>query len=301
MQSEKLVIIGSGCAGLTAAIYAGRANLSPLIIEGPQPCGQLTTTSNVENFPGFVNGIDGFELMQNMYDQALKFGAKFISESVISVDLKHKKITLPEKEISAESIIIATGASPKMLNIPGEKEFYGGKGVSSCATCDGAFYKNKEVVVVGGGDSACEEALFLTRFCSKVYLIHRRDQLRASEVMANRVQANDKIEILWDTIPLEILGKDKVTAVKLKHKLRGDYTLSCECVFLGIGHIPNTKIFEDQLNLDTEGYIISDGVKSNIDGVFVAGDCCDNVYRQAITSAAMGCMAAISAERYIKN
>jgi thioredoxin reductase (NADPH) len=238
--------------------------------------------------------------MQNMYNQAKKFGARFISESAISVDLNKKIISLPTQDIQAEAIIVATGASPKMLNIPGEKEFYGGKGVSSCATCDGAFYKNKEVVVIGGGDSACEEALFLTRFCSKVYLIHRRDQLRASEVMANRVKAHEKIEILWDTIPVEILGSDKVDAIKLNHKINGEYILPCSCVFLGIGHIPNTKIFENQLTLDADGYIISNGVISNIDGVFVAGDCCDKIYRQAITSAAMGAMAAISAERYIK-
>lgn len=299
MRTEKLVIVGSGCAGLTAGIYAARANLSPLIIEGAQPCGQLTTTSSVENFPGFPEGVNGFDLMQNIYSQARRFGAQFLAEKVEKVDLEKKIIFIGgDTIIQSEAVIIATGASPRKLGIPGEETFYGGKGVSCCATCDGAFYRNKEVVVVGGGDSACEEALFLTRFCSKVYLVHRRDQLRASKIMADRVKSNPKINILWNSVPQKITGEKSVDGIVLQTGSK-TWELACSCVFLGIGHIPNTEIFKGQLDLDTEGYILTQGVETKFPGVFVAGDCCDKKYRQAITSAAMGCMAAISAERFL--
>ncbi|MDR1434836.1 MAG: thioredoxin-disulfide reductase [Puniceicoccales bacterium] len=299
MDSVNLVIIGSGCAGLTAAIYAARANLSPVIVAGTQSGGQLVTTSNVENFPGFPEGINGFELMENMRTQAERFGAQFLSSAVERSDLSEKKLYLDDqKKFKAKTIIIATGASPRLLNIPGEREFFGGKGVSVCATCDGIFFKNREVVVIGGGDSACEEAHFLARFCSKVYIIHRRGQLRASKIMADRALAHPKIEILWNTIPLEICGEKKVTHIRIKEGER-ERDLPCSGVFLAIGHIPNTQVFEGQIERDREGYILSDGAYSSIPGIFVAGDCCDPVYRQAITAAGMGAAAGISAERYL--
>ncbi|MDR1906900.1 MAG: thioredoxin-disulfide reductase [Puniceicoccales bacterium] len=295
---ENLIIIGSGCAGLTAAIYAARANLNPLVMEGRQPGGQLVTTSEIENFPGFPEGIDGFELMANIRIQAEKFGARFLSEVVDGVNLGKKVIYYGSEQIGARAVIIATGASPRMLNIPGEAEFFGGRGVSTCATCDGAFYKNRIVTVIGGGDSACEEAYFLTRFCSKVYLIHRRDQLRASKIMADRILSHPKVEVLWNTIPLKICGEKKVTHMHLRTQGR-EYDLPCDGIFLAIGHIPNTKIFEGQLECDGEGYIIARGVETSIAGIFVAGDCSDRRYRQAITAAGMGAAAAISAERYL--
>jgi thioredoxin reductase (NADPH) len=298
MEFENLVIIGSGCAGLTAAIYAARANLNPLVIEGSQPGGQLIRTTGIENFPGFPEGINGFDLMNSMRTQAEKMGARFRSGMIEHIDLA-KKVTICEGDrIESRAIIIATGASPRMLAIPGEEEFFGGKGVSTCATCDGAFYKNKTVSVIGGGDSACEEAHFLTRFCAKVYLIYRRDQLRASKIMADRVLSNPKVEMLWNTIPLKICGEKKVTHLRIQ---TGDEErdLSCDGVFLAIGHIPNTKIFMDQIECDSEGYIFTEGVSTKIPGIFVAGDCCDRRYRQAITAAGMGAAAAITAERYL--
>jgi thioredoxin reductase (NADPH) len=298
MGFENLVIIGSGCAGLTAAIYAARANLSPLVIEGDQPGGQLIRTTSIENFPGFPEGINGFELMDNMRMQAEKLGTRFLPEAVDRIDLEKKIIICGDDQIESHVVIIATGASPRMLNIPGEEEFFGGKGVSTCATCDGAFYKNKTVVVIGGGDSACEEAHFLTRFCAKVYLIHRRDQLRASKIMADRVLSNPKVEMLWNTIPLEICGEKKVTHLRIKMG-EEEQDLSCDGVFLAIGHIPNTKIFAGQIECDSEGYILTDDVNTKIPGVFAAGDCCDRHYRQAITAAGMGAAAAIRAERYL--
>ncbi|MDR1366702.1 MAG: thioredoxin-disulfide reductase [Puniceicoccales bacterium] len=298
MGVEDLVIIGSGCAGLTAAIYAARADLAPLVIEGQQPGGQLIRTTSIENFPGFPDGINGFDLVNNMRTQAEKFGARFRSGVVESIDLKKKVVDCEGDRIESRAIVVATGAVPRKLNIPGEEEFWGGKGVSPCATCDGAFYKNKVVAVIGGGDSACEEAHFLTRFCLKVYLIHRRDQLRASKIMADRVLLNPKIEVLWNTILLEICGKEKVTHLYLKTQ-DNEYDLSFDGVFLAIGHIPNTKIFEDQVECDSEGYILADGISTGIPGVFVAGDCCDRRYRQAVTAAGMGAAAAIAAERYL--
>jgi thioredoxin reductase (NADPH) len=295
---ENLVIVGSGCAGLTAAIYGARANLSPLVIEGIQPGGQLTTTSHVENFPGFPKGIGGFELMSNMRLQAEQFGTRFLSATVERANLRRKELFCGDVSIRGKAIIIATGASPRLLNIPGEREFFGGKGVSVCATCDGIFFKDREVAVIGGGDSACEEAIFLTHFCSKVYLIHRRDQLRASKIMADRLRANPKIEILWNSVLREICGREKVTSLRLTTEKR-EWELPCNAVFLAIGHSPNTQIFEGQVECDGEGYIKGEGVRTSLDGIFVAGDCCDCHYRQAITASAMGAMAAITAERYL--
>ncbi|MDR2372255.1 MAG: thioredoxin-disulfide reductase [Puniceicoccales bacterium] len=298
MGFENLVIIGSGCAGLTAAIYAARADLSPLVIEGDQPGGQLIRTTNIENFPGFPEGINGFDLVSNMRIQAEKMGARFRSGVVERIDLAKKIVICEGDRIESKAIIIATGASPRMLNIPGEEEFFGGKGVSTCATCDGTFYKNKTVAVIGGGDSACEEVIFLTRFCAKVYLIHRRDQLRASKIIADRVLSNPKVEMLWNTIPLKICGEKKVTHLRIKTD-NEERDLSCDGVFLAIGHVPNTKIFVNQIECDSEGYILTDCVNTQIPGVFVAGDCCDRHYRQAITAAGMGAAAAIRAERYL--
>lgn len=294
---EQLVIIGSGCAGLTAAIYAARAHLTPLIIEGNQPLGQLSITDRIENFPGFPEGIQGYELMERLHQQAERFGARFLSAQVDRVECTQKRLHCGDQAISSKAIIIATGATPRMLGIPGEREFFGGKGVSTCATCDGAFFKNREVVVIGGGDSACEEADFLTRFCSKVTILHRRDQFRASKIMADRVLQNPKIEVLWNTIPLEICGVQKVTHVRIRSGEQ-ESDLPCSGVFLAIGHIPNTAIFQDQLPLDEHGYFLESGA-TKIPGVFTAGDCCDAHYRQAITAAGMGAAAAILAERYL--
>lgn len=302
---EQIVVIGSGCAGSTAAIYAARAGLFPVVINGGQPGGQLTTTSDIENFPGFQDGINGFDLTYRMRQQAEKFGARYIDDVVCSVDFSRgiKQVRCENTTFNCRAVIIATGASPKLLGVAGEQKFYGGRGVSVCATCDGAFYKNKDVVVIGGGDTACEEALFLTHFCSHVYLIHRRDQLRASPVMKGRVLSNDKITKVWNSVVDEIVGDDNVTGVYIRDVVTGNVAeLSCSGVFVAIGHVPNTRPFINILNLDTEGYIIPRSgsfVNTDIDGVFVAGDCADRVYRQAITSAGTGAMAAISAERYL--
>jgi thioredoxin reductase (NADPH) len=305
---ETVIILGTGCAGLTAAIYAARANLNPLVIEGQQPGGQLTTTSEVENFPGFPGGIDGFELVNNMRNQAKRFGARFVGDIIETVNFSaERKVLYGQSKATYETkgLIIATGASPRFLNVPGEKEFYGGKGVTTCATCDGAFYRDQEVIVVGGGDSACEEALFLTRFCSKVSLIHRRDALRASTIMAERTLANPKICPIWDSAIEVILGDEsgRVKGVKIKNfKTQAVSELPCKGVFLAIGHIPNTGLFQDSLKLDTNGYILPEAgsaVRTHIPGVYVAGDCSDHVYRQAITAAGLGCQAAIELERWL--
>ncbi|MDR3273950.1 MAG: thioredoxin-disulfide reductase [Puniceicoccales bacterium] len=304
---ENVVIIGSGCAGLTAAIYCARADLSPLLIEGSQPGGQLTTTSEIENFPGFVEGISGFELTDRMRKQAERFGTRFLSDSVAFVDFSSdvKKITCESFAVESRAVIIATGAAPRMMNIPGEREFFGGRGVSVCATCDAPFFRKKVVAVIGGGDSACEEALFLSTFCERVFTIHRRDKFRASKIMADRVLSNPKITVMWNSVLHEIFGSDRVQGVRIKNV--GDSLISeigCDGVFLAIGHIPNTAPFKSILAMDGEGYIISTGeslVETSVSGVFVAGDCSDRRFRQAVTAAGMGCMAAISVERFLAN
>ncbi len=305
---EDIIILGTGCAGLTAAVYTARANLSPLVLEGGQPGGQLTTTSEVENFPGWPEGIDGFELMDKMRKQAERFGARTAFAEVESAELGAgvKRLTTGDGTVhEARALIIATGARPRTLGIPGEKEMWGGKGVSTCATCDGAFYRDMEVVVVGGGDSAAEESLFLTRFCSKVTLVHRRDELRASKIMADRVLANKKIEVLWDSVPEEVLADDggMTRAVRVRNVKSGETgEVACKGFFIAIGHIPNTVPFAGQLPLDENGYLVPEGksaVRTKIPGVYVAGDCADHVYRQAVTAAGMGCQAAIEAERWL--
>ena len=304
---ENVVIIGTGCAGLTAAIYTGRANLDPLVLEGPLPGGQLTTTSEVENFPGFPHGVDGFQLMQNLREQATRFGTRFEQALVTSVDFTSmpRKLVTAERTYLAKSVIIATGASPRMTGIPGEKELYGGKGVTTCATCDGAFYRKMEVAVIGGGDSAAEEALFLTRFASKVYLVHRRDSLRASKIMADRATSHEKIQCVWDSVPLAVEGvpQNAVSGLRIRNvKTNVESVLPVKGVFVAIGHIPNTKAFAPPLDVDENGYFKpSHGsqIQTNVPGVYVAGDCADHVYRQAITAAGMGCAAAIEAERWL--
>lgn len=304
---ENVVIVGTGCAGLTAAIYTGRANLNPLVLEGSLPGGQLTTTSEVENFPGFPDGIDGYTLMQNLRQQATKFGTRFEQAMVTAVDftVMPRKLVCGDRIILAKTVIIATGASPRMTGIPGEKELYGGKGVTTCATCDGAFYRKMEVAVIGGGDSAAEEALFLTRFASKVYLVHRRDTLRASKIMADRAMSHEKIACVWDTVPVGVEGvkEGKVSGLRVKNVKTGEEsTLPVKGVFVAIGHAPNTGPFAPPLEVDHNGYFKPEHgshVQTKIPGVYVAGDCADHVYRQAITAAGMGCAAAIEAERWL--
>ena len=304
---ENIIILGTGCAGFTAAIYAARANLEPLVLEGDMPGGQLTTTSEVENFPGFPEGIDGYALMDNLRKQAARFGARFVNDYIERVELDGdtKQLHSASKCYESKAVIISTGASPRLLGIPGEKEMFGGKGVTTCATCDGAFYRDMEVVVVGGGDSACEEALFLTRFCSKVTLIHRRDELRASKIMAERTLACDKIKPVWNAVVEEVLADEEglARAVSVRNRQTDEASeIPCKGVFIAIGHVPNTKPFEGILDLDENGYLVpSNGsmVKTVVPGVYVAGDCADHVYRQAITAAGMGCQAAIECERWL--
>jgi len=304
---ENIIILGTGCAGFTAGIYTARANLNPLILEGRQPGGQLTTTSEVENFPGFPEGVDGYDLMDQLRKQAVRFGARIENAFIDRVDFSGdiKILYAGEKKYETKAIIIATGAAPRLLGVPGEQEMYGGKGVTTCATCDGAFYRNMDVIVVGGGDSACEEALFLTRFCSKVTLIHRRDELRASQIMAERTLAHDKIEVIWDSGITEILPDEngKTRAVSVKNLQSGEtLEVACKGVFIAIGHIPNTQPFDGILPLDSNGYLVPEKgsqVQTAIPGVYVAGDCADHVYRQAITAAGMGCQAAIDTERWL--
>jgi len=303
---EQVVIIGSGCAGLTAALYTARANLSPLVLTGLMPGGLLTTTSIVENYPGFPEGIDGFELMTRMQKQAERFGARVQFATVEAVDLARQPfvLTVDGERVETKALIIASGAGHRHLGLESERRLEK-KGVTYCATCDGALpaFRDQPLVVVGGGDSACEEALYLTRFGSVVHLIHRRDQLRASRIMAERTLSNPKIEPVWDSVVTEVLDvtQDKVTGVRLKHVKTGAETvLDCAGVFVAIGHVPNTELFKGVLAMDEQGYIQSKrGAQTSVTGVFVAGDCADHVYRQAITAAGMGCAAAIEAERYL--
>lgn len=298
--------MGTGCAGLTAAIYTARANLTPLVLTGKMPGGLLTTTSTVENFPGFPEGIDGFELMQRLQKQAERFGARVqfgTLEDVTFNDDSHC-LRIDGADIETKAFIIASGASHRHLGLENEA-LLENKGVTYCATCDGALpmFRNQPLVVVGGGDSACEEATYLTRFGSEVYLVHRRDELRASKIMAERTLSNPKIKPIWDSVVVDVLdaSQDKVTGVKVKHLKTGETsTLDCAGVFIAIGHVPNTQLFKGKLDMDENGYIKQvEGSQTSRKGVFVAGDCSDHVYRQAVTAAGMGCAAAIDAERYL--
>ncbi len=303
---EKVVIIGSGCAGLAAALYTARANLQPLVVTGRQPGGLLTTTTIVENYPGFPEGVDGYELMVRMQKQAERFGARVKFGAVESADLSKPPFALKidGEVVEAETIIIASGASHRHLGLESEHKLEN-KGVTYCATCDGALpiFRNQPLVVVGGGDSACEEALFLTRFGSSVCLVHRRDTLRASRIMAQRALAHPKIKPVWDSVVTEVLGvaQNKVTGVRLKNlKTNAESTIDCAGIFVAIGHVPNTQLFKSAVEMDQSGYIIPKrGAATNVPGVFVAGDCADRVYRQAVTAAGLGCAAAIDAERYL--
>ena len=301
-MTEKVVIIGSGPAGLTAAIYTARADLRPLMIEGMERGGQLMLTTDVENYPGFPDGIMGPELMEGFRKQAERFGTRIMSSDVTRVDFSSRpfRIWVDEDEYQADSVIISTGASARWLGLESEARLRG-HGVSACATCDGFFFRDKEIAVVGGGDSAAEEALFLTKFASKVYLIHRRDELRASKIMANRVLGHDKIEVIWDTVVEDVIGGDLVTGLALYNRVKDERSeLAVEGLFLAIGHDPNTKIFQGAIDLDDQGYILTgENTMTSVPGVFAAGDVTDHVYRQAITAAGMGCQAAIDAERWL--
>ena len=300
---EKVVIIGSGPAGLTAAIYAARADLDPILIEGFERGGQLMLTTDVENYPGFPDGIMGPEMMEQFRKQAERFSTRIISSDVSRVDLSQRpfQVWVDQDLYTAESLIISTGASARWLGIPGEDRLRG-FGVSACATCDGFFFRDRELAVVGGGDSAMEEALFLTKFATKVTVIHRRDEFRASKIMANRVLAHDKIEVIWDTVVEEVFGGDGVTALTLRNVLADTETeFPVDGMFVAIGHTPNTSIFAEQLDLDGDGYLVTPAgaTTTSVEGVFAAGDVVDKVYRQAVTAAGMGCQAAIDAERWL--
>ena len=302
-MAEKVLIIGSGPAGLTAAVYAARADLEPLMIEGFERGGQLMLTTDVENYPGFPDGIMGPELMEQFRKQAERFGTRIVSSDVTRVDFSERpfRVWVDEDEYAAEAIIISTGASARWLGVPGEEKLRG-FGVSACATCDGFFFRDREIAVVGGGDSAMEEALFLTKFASKVTVIHRRDEFRASKIMANRVLDHPKIEVLWDSVVEEILGDGGVTGLTVRNVKTDDASeLAVEGVFMAIGHDPNTSVFAEHLELDDAGYILTDGTATSVEGVFAAGDVVDKVYRQAITAAGMGCQAAIDVERWIES
>ena len=300
---ERLIIIGSGPAGLTAAIYAARANLRPLVLAGGMYGGQLMLTTEVENFPGFPDGIMGPDLMIKFREQAERFGARIENVDATGVDFSKRPLVVRagDAEYEASSVIVATGASARWLDIPGEDRLRG-RGISTCATCDGAFFRDKHIVVVGGGDSAMEEALFLTRFGRKVTVIHRRESLRASKIMADRALANDKISFIWNTVVEEAIGDPTLRALKLQNIVDGSRSeFEADALFIAIGHDPNTAIFRGQLDLDRAGYIVSpDGTSTNVEGVFVAGDVHDIRYKQAITAAGSGCKAAMDAEKYLE-
>ncbi len=307
-QREKVIIIGSGAAGLTAAIYTARANLNPIVIEGIQPGGQLTITTDVENYPGYADIVQGPWMMEQMRSQATKVGARIINDIVVKIDLKknEKMVVLDSnKSLTTDTIIIATGAQAKWLGLESENK-YNGRGVSACATCDGFFYRNKEVAVVGGGNTAVEEALYLSNICSKVTLIHRRDELRSEKILQDRLFSKKNIEIIWNNEVNEILGDENgVNALKLTStKQNKTDIIKVEGVFIAIGHSPSTNAFKGVLEMDNEGYIIAQKpgtTITNLDGVFAAGDCVDKIYRQAVTAAGMGCMAALDAEKWIQN
>ena len=301
---EKITIIGSGPAGLTAALYSARANLKPLVLSGLQPGGQLTTTTEVENYPGFPDGVDGTGLVEQMRKQAERFGARFLQQEAVASDFSGRplRLTLDDgKVLESRVVIVATGASAQYLGLESEQKLIG-RGVSGCATCDGSFYRNLPVAVVGGGDTAMEDALFLTRFASKVTIIHRRDQFRASRIMAERVKAHPKIGILWNTVVEEVhdVARNQVTGLRLRDAVSGAISeLAVEGVFMAIGHKPNTAAFRGQLEMDPRGYLVAHNARTNVAGVFAAGDVQDAVYRQAITAAGSGCMAALEAERFL--
>lgn len=303
---EKVVIIGSGCAGYTAALYTARANLKPLVLTGQQPGGLLTTTTVIENFPGFPEGVEGYDLMVRMQKQAERFGARVQFGVVEAADFSHEPfvLTVDGERLETETVIIASGAGHRHIGLESE-HLLENKGVTYCATCDGALpiFRNKPLVVVGGGDSACEEAMYLTRFGSIVYLVHRRDTLRASKIMTERALSNPKIKPVWDSVITEVLDvkQEKVTGVRVQNVKTGQETvIDCNGVFVAIGHVPNTQIFAGQIDLDEKGYVVpKHGAATKIPGVFVAGDCADRVYRQAITAAGMGCAAAIEVERFL--
>ena len=304
---HNVIILGTGAAGLTAAIYAARANLKPVVVEGMEPGGQLTITTDVENFPGFADPIAGPELMDTMRKQAERFDVEFIRGKAEAVDLSKQpfEITVADQKetLKTKTLIVSTGASARWLGIPSEKKLYN-KGVSACATCDGFFYRGKEVMIVGGGDTAMEEALFLANLASKVTIVHRRDELRASPIMGDRAKKHPKIEIAWDSVIDEILGEDAVTGVRLKNVKTNELTeIACEGVFIAIGHTPNTDFLKGQLETDENGYVVTkkSSMATSVPGVFAAGDVQDSVYRQAISAAGTGCMAAIDAERYIES
>jgi thioredoxin reductase (NADPH) len=304
MTHEKLIIIGSGPAGLTAALYSARADLGPLVFEGVAAGGQLMITTDVENYPGFPDGVMGPELMDKFRKQAERFGARLLQVDVTAVDFSSHpfQVRVGADEYTADAVVIATGAEAKWLGIPGEKTLTG-KGVSACATCDGFFFRDQELIVVGGGDTAMEEALFLTKFASKVTIVHRRDEFRASKIMAARALEHEKIEVLWNTVVTEIHGEDTVTSVTLEDTVSGETReFETEGVFVAIGHKPTTDLFVGQLDLDDNGYLIAGlngGTRTSVEGVFAAGDVADHTYRQAVTAAGTGCMAAIDAERWL--